>query len=335
MIRPVGALLIAILAVSCGSSSRPEALDTTLSTTTTAAASSTTAAPTTAPPSTTAPTTTTAAPTTTLPPPRFTLDPYRGLGAWLDVYDWTDTYSSKGPLSGTADIDRMADLGVDTLFIQPSRFDRPAPVIEASRFRALVARAHSRGMQVVAWYLPTLEDVSGDLQRLVAISREDVEGLALDIEGTVVEDDAERSRRLVALASRLRAALPRQTLGAIVLPPVVTEDLNDEYWSGFPWLDLKPFFDVWLPMAYWTNRTGEWRNAERYVSENIRRVRARLDDPEVPVHAIGGIGDQTTADDVRGMRRATATQLVIGASLYDYLTTSAAVWPLLTPYARR
>jgi hypothetical protein len=41
-------------------------------------------------PERTAPTTTVAPTTTpTAPAARFTLEPYRGLGAWLDVYDWS------------------------------------------------------------------------------------------------------------------------------------------------------------------------------------------------------------------------------------------------------
>lgn len=338
--RPSRALLLVLLLAACAGSSRDEAGDTssTRRSTTTTVASSTSASSTTA-----APTTTTTAPTTTTPPttqpppppPRFTRTPYRGLGSWLDVYDWTDTYSSKGPLAGPADVERMADLGVDTLYLQASRFDRPEAVVEPTRFRALVDRAHDRRMRVVAWYLPTLEDVGKDVQRMLAIARQPVDGLAVDIESTAVQDPAERSRRLVLLTTRLRAALPSETLGAIVLPPVVTDVLNKKYWPGFPWRELQPLYDVWLPMAYWTNRTGEWRDAERYVDENVRRVRDHLGRGDAVVHAVGGIGDDTTVADVQGMRRATTRLGTIGASLYDYRTTGDALWPALVRFSVR
>jgi hypothetical protein len=45
------------------------------------------------------------------------------------------------------------------------------------------------------------------------------------------------------------------------------------------------------------------------------------------VHPIGGIGDQTTPDDITGFQQAAAERGAIGASLYDYRTTGDALWP--------
>jgi len=53
----------------------------------------------------------------------------------------------------------------------------------------------------------------------------------------------------------LRQALPGRTIGAIVLPPVVLEVVNTNYWPNFPWHGIAPFYDVWQTMGYWTNRT--------------------------------------------------------------------------------
>ena len=93
-------------------------------------------------------------------------------------------------------------------------------------------------------------------------------------------------------------------LGAIVLEPVLLEDVNTAYWPDFPWKKLAPFFDVWLPMSYWTNRTESsgWNDGFRYTSENIRRVRTNLGDRNAVVHVIGGIADD-------GERRSTTTGL--------------------------
>src|SRR4051794_9298458 len=88
----------------------------------------TTAPPETLPPTTEAPTTTTSAPPETAPPSTeapstteppavaatgplpaagtWTEDPYRGLGAWVDVYDWSEAYG--GSAVGVGDVDRMA-----------------------------------------------------------------------------------------------------------------------------------------------------------------------------------------------------------------------------------
>src|SRR5437660_260348 len=46
------------------------------------------------------------------------LAPYKGLGTWADVYDWSNSYTNNKPGMGVRDIDRMATDGVQTLYIQ-------------------------------------------------------------------------------------------------------------------------------------------------------------------------------------------------------------------------
>lgn len=334
---------------AAGEAPRPEAAQadegatttTGSSTTTTTVAPTTTAAPSTtaapAPPTTRRPTPATTAPrrpavrVTPVPLPTGALAEYRGLGAWIDVFDWTATYTNGNPGVGTADIDRMADLGVQSLYVQAARHDSASDVQEPERLMPLIDRAHARGMRVVVWYLPTFEDVAKDLRRLLAIARLPVEGVAVDIESRVVADAAERSRRLVDLSHQLRRSLPGRAIGAIVLPPVVTDVINTNYWPGFPWKEIVPDYDVWMPMGYWTNRTqaSGYRDAYRYTAENIDRLRANLGLPGAPVHAIGGIGDKTTAADIEGYHRASVERAGIGGSLYDYRTTGEALWPHL------
>src|SRR5258706_2023272 len=62
---------------------------TTTTTTTTLPPTTTTVPPTTEPPTTAPPTTAAAAAATYTG--KWTLDPYVGLGAWIDVYDWSET----------------------------------------------------------------------------------------------------------------------------------------------------------------------------------------------------------------------------------------------------
>jgi hypothetical protein len=279
-----------------------------------------------------APTTTAPPPTTTTTPPaRFTLEPYRGLGAWLDVYDWTTTYARGAPALEPESMDLLGQQGVQTVFIQASKWDSPTDVLEIDRLLAFVQRAHQNGIAVVAWYLPTLEDPAWDLQRLVSIAALPIEGIAVDIEGRNVGDVAERNRRLIDLSAALRAALPGEVIGAIPLEPVLMEDVNPSYWPGFPWAELAPSYDVWLPMGYWTNRRNEWRDAYLYTVTNIDRLRAHIGQPDAPIHALGGIGDTTTALDVAGFRQAIADRGAIGGSIYDFRTTQAPHWPELLP----
>jgi hypothetical protein len=265
-----------------------------------------------------------------VPMPTGPLSEYRGLGAWLDVFDWSLAYTNGNPGAGVAQIDHMADLGVQTLYIQASRHDSPSDVQEPERLRSLIDRAHQRGMRVVAWYLPTFEDTGRDLVRLLELAKLPVESIAVDIESTKVADPNERSRRLLNLSSELRRLTPGRSLGAIVLPPVVLEVINGNYWPGFPWRELVPFYDVWLPMDYWTYRKVEsgYRDAYRYTAENIDRLRRNVGFP-APVHPIGGIGDKTTVADLDGFHRASVERGVLGGSIYDYRTTAPDHWPQL------
>jgi len=315
---------------------RPVVTTTSTTTSTTSTTTSTTEPPTTEPPTTQPPTTeppTTVAPpsfalTGPLPDPgTFTVAPYAGLGSWVDVYDWSATYG--GSAFGIADVDRMASLGVQTMYIQVTRWDAPTLILEPDHLVPLISRARTDGMHVVAWYLPDLEDIDNDLQRLLAAAQLPVDGLAVDIESRKVEDVELRNQQVVSLSKALRDALPGQVLSAIVLPPVVMEDVNPNYWPNYPWAGLAPYYDVWQPMSYWTNRVGSWRDAYTYTAVDIDRVRNHIGNDQAVVHTIGGIGDKSTADDVAGMAQAAADRGCIGASLYDYRTTGDDLWPTL------
>jgi hypothetical protein len=271
-------------------------------------------------------------------PPSITggLAAYAGFGTWVDVFDWTNQWTNGNPTVGPADADRMASLGVQTLYIQAARWDASSDVVEPARLNAIIQRAHARGIRVVVWYLPTLTDVNADLRRLLAIAGLGAEGLSVDIESRDVSDPAERSRRLVDLSNRLRAALPGRTLGAIVFPPTGMEVINPSYWPGFPWDGIARDYDVWLPMAYWTGRTPEsgWKDGYRYTADNVQRTRNDLHNPAAPVHPIGGIADKATVTEVAGMVKAVAATASIGGSLYDYHTTTAEMWSAMTPLRR-
>jgi hypothetical protein len=266
------------------------------------------------------------APGPPLPTPgAFTFDPYAGLGTWIDVYDWSETYG--GSAVGVADIDRMASLGVQTVFVQATRWDAPTPVLEPDRLISLINRARHDGMRVVAWYLPDLGDPNDDRQRLLAIAGLPIDGLAIDIESRKVADVNDRNERLLSLSAWLRQQLPNQVLSAIVLPPVVMEDVNPNYWPDYPWAGLAQYFDVWQPMSYWTNRRPEWRDAYVYTATNIDRIREHIGNPNAVVHTIGGIGDTSTPDDIAGLVRAASERGCLGASVYDYRTTGDDLWP--------
>jgi hypothetical protein len=264
-----------------------------------------------------------------------TVAAYDGLGAWVDLYD---TGSDPALVAPDA-VDDMADHGIRTLYLQVAR-DREtgdAGLADPALAARFLVRAHQRGLRVVGWYVPRFGDVARDLDHLQAIDRFEVlghrfDGVAVDIEWTeTVPDPADRSARLVKLSQRLQESVGEDALGAIVLPPVQTDVVNPALWPGFPWSDLAGLYDAWLPMGYWTQRTVDsgYRDAGAYTAENIDRLRAEVGTGAV-VHAIGGLAEDTTAEDIAAFADAADTAGAVGMSLYDWATLAPETRELAT-----
>ncbi|MEZ5321712.1 MAG: hypothetical protein R2698_06520 [Microthrixaceae bacterium] len=266
---------------------------------------------------------------------------FRGTSAWVDVYDWSPTFvASRNPTATPgftlAQVDRMAQGGINSLYIQTAKAELGDSVLDRDRLTAIVARARSYGIRVIGWYLPTFADPAVDRDRLAAAAGLGLDGVAVDIESTAV-DLATRNQRLIELSHWMRTSFPSTPLAAIVLPPVVTEVINLNYWPQFPWRDLARDYDVWMPMAYWTNRTAMsgWRDGYRYTKDNIDRIRSNLGDPGAAVHPIGGLSDTATGADVDGFVRAAIETGAIGAGLYDDAISTLGQYQQLVPMARR
>ena len=303
-----------------------------------AAASVPTAAPTTRPAPTTTQTSLTPAPTLRTDAPIVTGNAARfaGFGVWIDVYDWSSEYTGGKPYVGPSDVARMASLGAQTLYVQATKKNSANDIVDNGLLQPLIREARKQRMTVIAWYVPSFEDPALDLRRMLAMSRLDVDGIGVDIESRAVADPAERSRRLVDLSVALRQQLPGVPIAAIPMPAAQLEVVNPSYWPGFPYKELAPLYDAWMPMSYWTHRTqaSGYRNAYTYTAENIDRLRAQLNNGAAAIHPIGGIGDMTTPEDIQGMYRAAAERGAIGGSIYDYRTTSDALWGPLQQYRR-
>ena len=339
------------------------------SSTTAPSTTTTTAAPTTtmtAAPATTAPrpTTTTAvrrAPVTTTtaqsitrapasaqlvlgpvtPPPPRDISVYRGLGTWVDAYDFSPQYQPNGtpPPVTPESMDDLAAVGVKTLYLQAAKDDirSPGDLVNPEILGPMLNRAHARGIKVVAWYLPKFYDLDSDMRRFLAMrdfraNGEGFDGIGNDIEWTRdVPNHAERSLRLIELSRRLRAAMGSAAVSAIPLPPVLIETINPRYWPGFPWRELAPLYDVWMPMSYWTFRTKSsgYRDAYRYTAENVHRTRTNLGLPNAVVHPAGGTDNKSNDDDYRGFVRACVDTGSVGGSIYDWRTTPMGSYGIL------
>src|SRR5438067_1805496 len=116
------------------------------------------------------------------------IDVYRGLGSWVDIYDKDQYYDPP------ATIDALAARGVRTLYIETANYRAKKDIVFPIEVDRFIDAAHAAGMRIVAWYLPSFDNVQRDLRRsLAAIQRTTANGgrfdsFGLDIEATVVSD---------------------------------------------------------------------------------------------------------------------------------------------------
>jgi hypothetical protein len=265
--------------------------------------------------------------------------PFVGLGTWVDAFDYAPAFQAGSPPQVTpASVADMAELGVRTLYLQATKNDirSPEPIVDEELVGDFLVAAHEHDIEVVAWYLPLFGDVDADFRHLEALAAFEVDGerfdgVGLDIEWIEdVPDAPERADRLVHLSERLRELVGGDMpLGAIVFPAVQLEVVNPALWPEFPYRRLERFFDVWMPMTYWTFRSDEYRDAYTYTEESVRRLRDNLADRRALVHPIGGIADVATPADYEGFLAAVEDTDSIGWSVYDYDTTTSGAWPYL------
>ena len=71
---------------------------------------------------------------------------------------------------------------------------------------------------------------------------------------------------------------PCYALGAIVPSPRLLE-LYPNSWRGFPFKRLARYFDVFLPMAYWTYHASTFAGARDYTRDSVSGIRRRTGDP--------------------------------------------------------
>ncbi|HEX9375363.1 MAG TPA: hypothetical protein VGB19_03885 [Actinomycetota bacterium] len=250
---------------------------------------------------------------------------YRGPGMWVDVYDHT----ALGDPAGAAAA--MAAHGIRTLYLETGNYKRPYAVVHPGADSELIEAAHARGIEVVAWYLPEFRDVDIDLRRILrsiefrTSGGQGFDGFGLDIEANTVEPK-ERVANLLELSARLRQEVGDDyALGAIIPSPRGMIRVPD-YWPGFPWEEIPSYYDVILPMSYYTFHYDGARAAHKYISDNIRLIREHTGDPSVPIHVIGGLTEDTSPWEAAAVIHAARERSVMGASLYGYAGMSDAQW---------
>jgi hypothetical protein len=251
------------------------------------------------------------------------VEPFRGLGAWIDIYD-EEVYSDP---EGT--VAELAGHGVRTIYLQTTNYRRRGPIRYPHPAGRFLEAAHAEGMRVVAWYVPDFADMDRDFRWSMAAigfaspAGERFDGFGLDIEVTSVSNDRLRARRVVRLSERIReAAGPSYPLAAIVPNPL----RSPSYWPVFPDRALARIYDAYLPMTYWSYHVGGESGAHDFVARAIAEVRRDTAAPGLPIHVIGGIADGAPAADIRGFVRAAQEAGLVGASLYDVDTSTSEDW---------
>ena len=255
------------------------------------------------------------------------LEAYRGLGAWVDMYN-------QGPWDyPRAAVRRMAERGVRTLYLETANYRKPVrgPMYRPRAVAAMIEEAHLQGLKVVAWYVPGFDNPAKDLKRATTAidyttaSGQTFDSFSLDIEATVVGDIALRNERARTLSRRIRNHVGDDyTLGAIV------PEAGALYWPDFPYGAMARHYDVFLPMAYFSYRTSGAAGVYDFVASNIAAVRQETGDPQAVVHLIGGIAEDSTATEVEAMVDAAQDKNAIGTSLYDFPTTTPRQWTKLS-----
>jgi hypothetical protein len=194
----------------------------------------------------------------------------------------------------------------------------------------MLEAAHAQGMDVVAWYLPSYARPAVDERRAEAAidfttpSGQRFDGFALDIESDVVRSLAVRNRQAKRLARALRTHVgPDYALGAIV------PEAGALFWLGFPYAQTARFFDVFLPMAYFTFRVAGASAVRTFTARNIATIR-RLAGRDTPVHPIGGLADRASSAEIAAFVGAANAGNAVGASLYDFTGTQPSAWTQLT-----
>jgi hypothetical protein len=257
------------------------------------------------------------------------IDPYRGLGTWIDIYD----SSWKHP--GAA-VRAMRHRGVRTLYLETSNFSRPSAFVYPDRVAAFLDAAHRWGVSVVAWYLPGLVHLRRDYRRSIAAIRyttprgNGFSSFAMDIEASNVRKPRFRTARLLRLSRWLRhASGPSYPLGAIIPSPRRLQT-DPTYWPVFPYARLEHVYDVFLPMTYFTFRVHGREGATWYTAGNVRIVRRQTGDRNVPVHVIGGIGGDATQGETAGFVHAVRERHALGGSYYTFPLTRPKDWTALS-----
>jgi hypothetical protein len=209
----------------------------------------------------------------------------------------------------------------------------------------LIEAAHRQGIAVIAWVYPYLLDVAADVTLTTAVARyrsaggQAFDGIAADLETNV------QLWNLRAYSQLVRLALgDRYLLVGVTYPP---QSLPD-----YPFAEAGRYYDVLAPMDYWHQTRTDfgldydhmrygWTYGYRYAADSIAAIRRAAGN--VPIEPIGQTFDNfgrlemgpyaPSADEVRGFLAGCKAEKALGASFFQWMTTTEAEWQVVKGFA--
>jgi hypothetical protein len=258
------------------------------------------------------------------------LDAYQGLASWVDVYDsraWRD------PAAAVRDMSRH---GVRTIFVQTSHFNSRNAIVNPKALSEFIVEGHAHGMRVVAWYLPNMRLGSVDYERVIAAVKfrtadgQAFDSFGMDIESGAIHSQALRNHGLKVLSKRVRAYVgPSYPLGAIIPAPAALRK-DTSVWKHFPYAMVAKYYDVFVPMAYYTYHGHTAQSAYNDARANLSVLRSSPGCENMPVHMIGGIAQSSSTAEVKAFVSAVVRGNCLGASIYGWTGTRPGAWRALS-----
>ncbi len=256
---------------------------------------------------------------------------FGGLGTWIDIYDRA-LYAAPDRTA-----QRIAARKVRTVWIETANDGAQVDVVDPVRLGRLVDALHTRGIRVVAWYLPGHVKPALDQRRALAMlsfrtpTGGSFDGVALDVESTKLRKVTLRSRRAVSLARQLGSAAGDVPLAIVPFNPRGLER-RPATWPNFPWAELAENADAFAPMVYTGGAFRGFDATYGYVTRALRLLRLQTGDPDVQIHVAGGVANRLGPEDLDGFVAAVEDDGgTIGVSLYDWMTTPTRAWKALAP----
>lgn len=257
-----------------------------------------------------------------------------GKGMWLTIGTMAD--SAPAVLVAAAIRAGMTHLYLETA-ISPLGFHGKAVV------GPLIDAAHRRGLRVIAWVYPYLNDVASDVDltaRVAAFrtgSGQRFDGIAADLERNLLLP------RIRAYSQLVRASAGRLPLIAVTYPP--------QSLPAFPFGEVARQYDAIAPMDYWhdsRSRAGSlyghmgygFAYAYRYARDSVGGIRSA--GGSVPILPIGqtfdpfgrlGMGPYAPSEaELRGFLQGSRDTGAVGVSFFQWLTASQPEWHAVTRF---